>query len=194
MHRGQQHSSGSALSDFEVEYQAVQDLSDDELRELFVTRIVVAGSRGFKDYETFIENLELTLDLPLLLAHEACFISGMASSGPDEMIVRYCKERQILCRECPADWDNLGKRAGYVRNAEMAKLATHAIIFWDAISKGTAHMVKECKRVLGGQDTVYICDSDDTLPSNVKNLQLARHRASYALANQDMLAWSPDTD
>jgi hypothetical protein len=41
----------------------------------------------------------------------------------------------------PADWDNLGKRAGYVRNMEMAQVADQAIIVWDSQSRGTNHML-----------------------------------------------------
>jgi len=44
------------------------------------------------------------------------------------------------------DWDKFGKRAGYLRNEEMAKNATHCIVFWDGISKGTAHMIETAKK------------------------------------------------
>ena len=45
------------------------------------------------------------------------------------------------------NWDGLGKRAGYVRNVEMAKFAIEnnsvgvLIAFWDGKSKGTKHMI-----------------------------------------------------
>jgi hypothetical protein len=41
----------------------------------------------------------------------------------------------------PANWDEFGKSAGYIRNAEMAKYADACVIFWDGISKGTKHMI-----------------------------------------------------
>ena len=41
----------------------------------------------------------------------------------------------------PADWDGLGRRAGYVRNLEMGAVADQAIIVWDGQSRGTNHMI-----------------------------------------------------
>ena len=40
-----------------------------------------------------------------------------------------------------ADWKGLGKRAGFVRNAEMADYADALIAFWDDKSKGTKNMI-----------------------------------------------------
>jgi hypothetical protein len=40
--------------------------------------------------------------------------------------------------KCPANWNRFGKSAGYRRNAIMASLATHAILFPGG--RGTEHM------------------------------------------------------
>lgn len=45
----------------------------------------------------------------------------------------------------PADWDRLGKKAGMVRNAQMADYADAAIVFWDGKSNGTANMISNMK-------------------------------------------------
>jgi hypothetical protein len=42
----------------------------------------------------------------------------------------------------PADWDKHGKAAGPIRNEEMANNADMCVVFWDAKSKGSAHMIK----------------------------------------------------
>ena len=62
------------------------------------------------------------------------------------MSIEYAKRRygEGRCRGCqryPADWEQYGPRAGYIRNSEMAKVATHLIAFWDGRSKGTKHMI-----------------------------------------------------
>ncbi|MCD7996506.1 MAG: SLOG family protein [Clostridiales bacterium] len=75
-------------------------------------------------------------------------ISGTAR-GADKL-GEYYAERTNLKKRFPADWDNLGKRAGYVRNAEMAKYAAKEvgvlIAFWDGISRGTKHMIDLANR------------------------------------------------
>ena len=38
-------------------------------------------------------------------------------------------------------WDKYGKKAGYLRNVEMAENANALIAFWDGKSKGTKHMI-----------------------------------------------------
>jgi hypothetical protein len=50
-----------------------------------------------------------------------------------------------------ADWEKYGKRAGYIRNEEMAKYAKQdeigiAICVWDGESKGTKHMIDLAKK------------------------------------------------
>lgn len=41
----------------------------------------------------------------------------------------------------PADWKRLGKKAGALRNEEMANYAHGAIVIWDGKSKGTLDML-----------------------------------------------------
>lgn len=73
-------------------------------------------------------------------------VSGVAR-GADRLGEQYAKIAGYEVSRFPADWDGLGKRAGYVRNAEMAKYAMAdgnygvLIAFWDGKSKGTKHMI-----------------------------------------------------
>ena len=43
------------------------------------------------------------------------------------------------------DWDKLGKRAGLVRNIQMAEYAEALIAVWDESSTGTLHMINSAK-------------------------------------------------
>jgi hypothetical protein len=105
-------------------------------------RIIVAGSRDFND-------------LPLLTDTLSSFISELALSGgdveleivsggargADRLGERFAYAYHIPISLFEADWEKHGKSAGYRRNEEMAKYATHLIAFWDGESKGTKHMI-----------------------------------------------------
>ena len=55
---------------------------------------------------------------------------------------QYALERDIQVLEFPAHWNQLGRRAGMVRNREMLEAADAVVVFWDSVSKGTANMVE----------------------------------------------------
>lgn len=180
MHHGTQRWC-SALSDYAERYANVQLLTDEDFRERFDIRVLVAGSRGFRDYDYFCRALScLKLDL---LRESGCMISGKASKGADEMVIRWSKENGILCREYPADWDGLGKRAGYVRNALMGNVATEAYVFWDTVSPGTKHMLKCLADNSIGHD-LHLIDSEFTDPSTLKEALKARTHSEYRSKRQ----------
>ena len=112
-------------------------------------RIIVAGSRDFNDYQLlsdtlmkYLEDMDNTdtVDSP----SQVKFISGTAR-GADVLGEQFAYTWEYEVKRFPADWDALGKRAGYVRNAEMAKYASEKtgvlFAFWDGKSKGTKHMI-----------------------------------------------------
>ncbi|BAW19315.1 putative GTP-binding protein [Ralstonia phage RP31] len=57
------------------------------------------------------------------------------------MIVDWAEENGEPCFKFPAKWDELGKAAGHIRNAEMRTALTHLLVFWDGESKGTKEMI-----------------------------------------------------
>lgn len=104
--------------------------------------LFIGGSRNFVDYELlerstnhFIEH-HPNLDLEI--------VSGGAR-GADELGEMYADAHDIPKDIKYADWDNFGKRAGYIRNKEMVDKITHALIFWDGASIGTSNMIKLCR-------------------------------------------------
>lgn len=117
-----------------------QELQSLEPRD-YQIRIIVAGSRGYENRKEFHEVLCAYLER--FEGKNILFISGEAPTGADDLIIRWCKRYKFPCKLMPADWDGLGKRAGYVRNAEMAKIGTHLLVFYDGTSRGSAHMIEE---------------------------------------------------
>ena len=103
-------------------------------------KLIVAGSRGFNNYELLCEKIN-QYALGDLAKHDVSIVTGMAR-GADMLAHRFAKENNVLCHEFPADWDRLGKGAGHIRNAEMGRFADGLLAFWDGKSPGTTHMIQ----------------------------------------------------
>lgn len=113
-------------------------------------RIIVAGGRDFDDYELLKHTLKKYLEeLDIVDLSQIVIISG-AARGADTLGEHFAYDYEIAVRRFPAKWDELGKRAGWVRNAEMAKYATekHGVLFafWDGKSRGTKNMIDLANR------------------------------------------------
>lgn len=110
-------------------------------------RIIIAGSRSFDNYDKLCKEVDEFISMQMFFAgigiyesKEVEIVSGGAR-GADKLGERYAKEHNLRLKIFPADWDKYGKRAGYIRNTEMAEYANCLIAFWDGKSKGTAHMI-----------------------------------------------------
>ena len=103
-----------------------------------VYRLIIAGSRGFVDYEL----MKGVCD-KLFKKKPFTVISGGAR-GADKLAERYAKEKGIDCRVIEADWGRLGKKAGYLRNKVMREEGQALLAFWDGQSRGTSHMIDLC--------------------------------------------------
>jgi hypothetical protein len=99
---------------------------------IFRMRTIINGSRTIFDYEMVRSAIELSGIIPTQV------ISGTAP-GVDRLGERWAMENNIELIRMPADWDTLGKKAGYVRNVQMVDVADSIISVWDGKSVGTKH-------------------------------------------------------
>lgn len=102
-------------------------------------KLIVAGSRDFNDYDHLSRVLFAMADNEYA-DKEVSIVSGMAR-GADMLAVQFARTNSIKLYEFPADWNGMGKVAGFKRNGDMAKFADGLLAFWDGASKGTAHMI-----------------------------------------------------
>ena len=113
-------------------------------------RIIIAGSRNFNDYELLKREVLNIVENDNRPKNLVKVISGGAR-GADTLGECFAKEFGLEVKRFIPDWDGLGKKAGYVRNADMAKYSVQngdgmLIAFWDGESKGTKHMIDLAKR------------------------------------------------
>jgi len=102
-------------------------------------KVIIAGGRTFDDYDLLKKSCDKYLKRKLK-TDEVIIISGTAR-GADRLGERYATERGLQIERHPANWTRNGKRAGYLRNQEMADVADALIAFWDGTSRGTKHMI-----------------------------------------------------
>ena len=102
-------------------------------------KLIVAGGRDFND-AALLERVLIALADTEFADKALSIVSGMAR-GADALGYQFAKANGITSYPFAADWYKYGKRAGFVRNAEMADVADGLLAFHDGTSKGTAHMI-----------------------------------------------------
>lgn len=105
-------------------------------------KVIIAGTRTFSDYAFMMERMDYFLQNA---QHPIEVVSGTAP-GADRMGERYARERGYDITLFAPDWDQHGSAAGPIRNEYMAAYATHAVIFWDGVSRGSFSMINLAKQ------------------------------------------------
>lgn len=101
-------------------------------------RLIVAGPRDFWNFEFIVGKIKYytqNVDWSLVCGD---------APGVDNVAKNYAIANGIDVDLFPANWDELGKAAGPIRNKEMADNAD-ALLAFDNGSPGTADMVKQAR-------------------------------------------------
>lgn len=125
-------------------------------------KIIIAGSRHISDV-SLIEPAVIAalrekgpyLDyLAVDLFGWPCAVAEVVSGGAngvDLLGEQWAESRGIPVKRFPADWRKYGRRAGPLRNREMAEYVgpreSLLVALWDGESRGTADMVKTAEAV-----------------------------------------------
>lgn len=97
-------------------------------------KVIIAGGRDIEDYDAVLKAVaDAKFDIDTV-------VSGGAT-GVDTLALRYARENGIFSMVFPANWKGYGRRAGPMRNQEMAEHADALIAVWDGESTGTKDMI-----------------------------------------------------
>lgn len=109
-------------------------------------KVIIAGGRDFTNVNVMATTLNNLQDVDHVIEIEKLtLICGMAR-GADLTAYKLFREVGLPIKMYPADWDQYGKQAGFIRNTQMADVADMLIAFWDGESRGTAHMINTMKQ------------------------------------------------
>ncbi len=103
-------------------------------------RVIIAGSRQITSYDLVRRVMNMSL------FHITTIVSG-GSRGVDKIGEKIGYDLEIHVKIYLADWDKYGKKAGYLRNVEMAHNADALIAVWDGKSPGTKMMIDTSRRL-----------------------------------------------
>ncbi len=106
--------------------------------QLLKTKVLICGGRNFKDWDLFYKTTNH------LEPERHILISGCAK-GVDTMVIVKALDEGFELMKFPANWDKYGKRAGFIRNYEMGKVADELIALPGRI--GTKHMIETFKKL-----------------------------------------------
>lgn len=113
-------------------------------------KIAIVGSRDYKNVDRIIE-----LIYALTSSKHHTLISGGAP-GPDTIAQKEAEKQGWYIKIFKADWNNLGKGAGFIRNTAIAREADRVYAFWNGKSKGTLDTIT--KAVKMGKDVEILAD------------------------------------
>lgn len=119
-------------------------------------RIIIAGGRRFNDYilldNTMTKYIKGCINNNIITNPSQVKIISGCAIGADTLGEKFARLSGLNLERFPADWNNLGKKAGILRNIEMAKYATSddaipvLFAFWNGNSRGTKHMIETANK------------------------------------------------
>lgn len=110
-------------------------------------KLIVAGSRTINDLEVVRDAVDTFIRT---YGDVTEIVSGNAY-GVDQLGLQVARDLEIRKRRFIPDWRKNGRRAGILRNIEMADYVERSLstpkgglcAIWDGESKGTKHMIEE---------------------------------------------------
>lgn len=112
-------------------------------------RVIIAGSRTIqspKDVDRARRKIDrLLCNVLAEKQNRLQIVCGMAKDGGDKICLDWANANGVSVELFPANWKRFGKRAGMLRNGDMAWYGTHLIALWDKHSRGTQNMIAVAK-------------------------------------------------
>lgn len=102
-------------------------------------KTIIAGSRGAEPSDTQAAIMACPWRVTAVVSGEA--------RGPDTHGKQWAHAAGLPVSSHPANWDGLGKGAGFARNEDMAHEADALLAVWDGQSNGTRHMIEYMRSI-----------------------------------------------
>ena len=104
-------------------------------------KTIIAGSRT----ATLEDTLRAVMNCPFL--DDITEVVSGCAKGADTYGEMIAEEASTPVKKFPADWNTHGRKAGHLRNQQMAEYCDALIAVWDGKSTGTKDMINRAKRL-----------------------------------------------
>lgn len=128
-------------------------------------RILITGSRDWNEpalIQKVLENVHrermLSKSLDVSKARNVVLVSGACPTGADRQAEGVARGLDWGVERHPAKWDTLGRRAGFVRNAEMVRLGADVCFAFIRNNSRGASMTAELAQKSGIKTEIFRID------------------------------------
>jgi len=129
-------------------------------------KLAVVGSRTFLNRNTVFCIL---LEYHKHYGDNLTIVSGGCPRGPDRFAEEFAELYDIPTEIYPANWNEHGRAAGFIRNSDIVNACDEVIAFWDRKSNGTKDTINKAKKL---NKEVIIVDTDLTFTNKLVKLLL----------------------
>jgi len=143
-------------------------------------KVVICGSRNLENYRLVEEAVSRS-------GYSISTVISGGARGVDRLGMAFARAHHLPVQVFMPDWERLGKRAGFVRNRQMAEIAEAVVAVWDGQSRGTRHMI-ELASLRNLPCFVLLVNCNQTFNPKIKGVTFARFsrspwRSAYAATN-----------
>lgn len=103
-------------------------------------KVIIAGGRDIREMKYVEKGIEESN------FHITTIVQG-GCSGVDELAKTYAIKNNIQHKEFKAEWDYHGRKAGPIRNKQMADYADVLILIWNGQSRGSWNMREQMEKL-----------------------------------------------
>ena len=106
-------------------------------------KVAIVGSRSITDYDLVSRFIQECYDFN---SEYDKIISGGAR-GVDTIAEKFAETHKIRTVIFSPDWEQYGKNAGFIRNADIIGKCDICIAIWDGFSSGTKNDIELCEEM-----------------------------------------------
>lgn len=117
-------------------------------------KIIVAGSRVIPNRDVVWD--DLVFRIGIYTGMDTIEVVGGLARGADQIGKEFAEFYGFSFSGFPANWDEYGKSAGYIRNKEMSEYADELIAYWDGKSNGTKNMIGLMSQLKKPTTIIYV--------------------------------------